>query len=521
MRLVLIVLLAVLFPHQAFAHAQLRDTVPTEGAVVATAPEEIVLTFNEPISPLALRLIAPDGTATDVEGTAENTALSVRIPKALEDGTHLLSWRIVSADGHPVGGTLTFHVGAASVARPPVAIPSGGAARASAVIRFVLTAALVVAVGTAVFAALVERGPPRPSVSRIGRLAAILCLPAGVALLGAQGLDLLALPADALFTIAPWQAVLAMPLAVTVLLSVGAAALSFGALGAGSPHATRAAALTAWGLAGLSYVVSGHASVAPPRWLTAPAITSHALALIFWLGALIPLLSGLHSPGADTVLRRFSTLAVPLVALLVASGAALTWAQTGGDVSALAGSAYGMLLGAKLILVVGLLALAVRNRLMLTPALAAGVPGTAPRLARAIRIEIFVGLMILLLASGFRLTPPPRALDMPAEPVHAHIHTDRAKADITLTPGRAGPVDVELAFRTGDFTELIPREVEVIFAMPDYGIEPIRADALRDEDGLWRAGPVSLPTPGEWQVSLRLLINDFESVTLRSTITLE
>ncbi|MEM8916610.1 MAG: copper resistance protein CopC, partial [Pseudomonadota bacterium] len=499
----------------------LRASMPNDGAVIETAPPEVLLTFSEAVSPLALRLIGPDGSARDLEGRTENAVLAVPLPEALEEGTYLLSWRIVSTDGHPVGGTLTFHVGAASVAPPSIDAAAGGFARAAAALRFVLTTALVVAVGMALYAVLVERGPLAPGMVRIGRVATIICFPAGAALLGAQALDLLALPPGALLTFAPWRVVLTAPLAMTVALSVGAATLSFGALAAGSGHRAKAAALLAWGLAGLSFVVSGHVSVAPPQWVTGPAMTVHALALLFWLGCLIPLLAVLRGPGADVALARFSSLAVPLVALLVASGMALTWAQSGGDISALVGTAYGTLLAAKLVFVLMLLVLAARNRLVLTPALAAGNPHAAARLAQAIRIEILLSLLILVMASGFRLTPPPRALALPAEPVYAHFHGDRAMADIRLTPGRAGPVDVMLGFQTGDFTELVPKEVEVIFAMPATGIEPIRTDVQRDEDGFWRIGPVFLPTPGEWDVALRVLVTDFESVTLEGVITLD
>ncbi len=517
----LLILLIVALPGVALAHAQLRASELAEGAVVASAPTEIVLRFNEPISPLLLRLIGPDGTATDVEGSAENEDLTVRLPAELAEGTHLLSWRIVSADGHPVGGTLTFHIGSASAAPPVSMEPASGAARAVASLRFVLTTALIMAVGSAVFAGLVARSPMGSGAVRLAQLSAILSLPAGAALLGAQGLDLAALPPAALLTSAPWKVVATAPLTLTVVLSAGAAACAFVALRARSGRAAGAAGLAAWGLAGLSFAVSGHVSVAPPRWLTAPAMALHAMALIFWLGALLPLLSAMHGPDREVEIRRFSALAVPLIALLVASGAALTWAQAGGDLPALAGSTYGTLLGAKLVLVLGLLGLAARNRLVLTPALTAGSPDAAPCLARAIRVEILVALVILALASGFRLTPPPRALTPPAEPVHLHVHTDRAMVDMTLTPGRAGPVSIELGFQTGRFDALVPLEVELTFAMPAAGIEPIRIEARPGGDGLWRAGPLTLPTPGEWEVSLQILITDFESLTLRDTITLE
>jgi copper transport protein len=172
------------------------------------------------------------------------------------------------------------------------------------------------------------------------------------------------------------------------------------------------------------------------------------------------------------------------------------------------------------VLVALLIGLALRNRFVEAPALAAGAAGAAPRIARAIRAEIILGLAILALASGFRLAPPPRALIAPAEPLYAHIHGERAMADIRLTPGRAGPVEVTLGFQTVDFAAFVPKEVEVVFAQPEAGIEPIRLDALQRGDGTWHAGPVTLPRPGDWEVTLRLLVTDFESVTLTDTLSL-
>ena len=515
----LVLLLMLALPSGALAHAQLRASDPADGAVVETAPDRIVLTFNEPVSPLVMRWIAPDGTARDVEGAAENEALTVIAPEAAGRGTYLLSWRVVSADGHPVGGTLTFHIGAPSAAPPASDERAAGAARAAAALRFALTVALVLAVGSAVFAALVQRGRPGPGVRGACRIAALLSLPIGAALIGAQGLDMLSLPSAALLTVSPWQVALGAPVALTVALALAAAILSALAIGTSQAPLRIALALAAWGLGSASFAASGHAATAPPRSIALAAVTVHALALIFWMGALLPLALALRTEAAEGLLRRFSALAVPLVALLVLSGGVLTWLQSG-SLIALAGSTYGAVLGAKLVLVAGLLALAARNRLVLTPALGAGDPAAAPRLTRAIRAEIMLGLAVLALASAFRLTPPPRALIEPAAPLHAHIHTDHAMADIRLTPGRVGPVEVTLGFQTGDFAELVPQEVELVFALPEAGIEPIRLQALPGSDSMWHAGPVTLPRPGDWEVALRLLITDFERVTLTDTITL-
>jgi copper transport protein len=45
----------------AFAHASLVRAEPADGAVVAEPPASLKLTFNEPVSPLVMRIIGPDG----------------------------------------------------------------------------------------------------------------------------------------------------------------------------------------------------------------------------------------------------------------------------------------------------------------------------------------------------------------------------------------------------------------------------------------------------------------------------
>ena len=518
-RLALILLCLALLPLQALAHAQLHGSDPAEGVVVAEAPAAIILDFNEAVAPLVLRHIGPDGAATDLEGTAENATITVAPPADLADGTHLLSWRVVSDDGHPVGGTLTFHIGQPSATPPTPAEPAAGAARMGAALRAMLTVVLVTAVGAAVFVAFVASATAGPVLARITLFAAGATILLGGLLIGVQGLDMLSLAPGALFTMQPWQAGISAPISLTVVLTAGAAGLAAVSLRSGGTSVRKVLALGAWALASLSFAVSGHAAVAPPRVVALPAVTLHAAALIFWMGSLVPLLLALRGSEVDSVLRRFSSIAILTVVALILSGMTLTWLQAGSP-AALLGSSYGVVLGVKLALVTVLLALAARNRIVLTPALAAGETTATLRLKCAIRAEIVLGLAILVLASAFRLTPPPRALIEPAEPLYAHIHTAAAMADIRLTPGRAGPVEVMLGFQTGDFAELVPQEVEVVFAQPAAGIEPIRLTALKGGDGLWHAGPVTLPRPGDWDVTLRLLITDFERVTLTDTLTL-
>ena len=98
----------------ALAHASLMSSQPEDGAVLSAPPERIILIFNEPVSPLRMQLINRQGKPVPLTDIVQhdNTVI-VHLPDAITQGTHGVSWRVVSTDGHPVGGTLIFSVGQA------------------------------------------------------------------------------------------------------------------------------------------------------------------------------------------------------------------------------------------------------------------------------------------------------------------------------------------------------------------------------------------------------------------------
>ena len=128
-----------------------------------------------------------------------------------------------------------------------------------------------------------------------------------------------------------------------------------------------------------------------------------------------------------------------------------------------------------------------------------------------IRIEALLGLVVLCLAMGFRLAPPPVAPR--AEPASVHIHSAQAMATIELTAAPPGAVSLRVSLADGDFNLLEPQEVRLTLTDPVAGIGPLAVVAARAEPGLWTTASVTLPTPGPWEVRLMLLISDFEQVT--------
>ncbi|MBU1304569.1 MAG: copper resistance protein CopC, partial [Alphaproteobacteria bacterium] len=100
-------LLAV--PAAAWAHAQLLSAEPADSAVLAASPPMLTLHFNEPVSPLAISLIGPDGRAADLlDQVSGSDTIAIAMPADLATGSHVLSWRVVSIDGHPIAGAQVF-----------------------------------------------------------------------------------------------------------------------------------------------------------------------------------------------------------------------------------------------------------------------------------------------------------------------------------------------------------------------------------------------------------------------------
>lgn len=87
-----VLLAAVAQASTAFAHASLIRGEPADRAVVALPPSMLTLTFNEPVSPLVLRLVRPSGDTVELKDVvANNATLTVTLPERLMAGTHLLS----------------------------------------------------------------------------------------------------------------------------------------------------------------------------------------------------------------------------------------------------------------------------------------------------------------------------------------------------------------------------------------------------------------------------------------------
>lgn len=99
----------------ACAHASLKSSNPEAGAIIATAPKEIALTFNEKIEATfsSITLSTSDSKPVTAEKArvdgAHPAVLRLRVP-ALGPGTYAVSWAVAGHDGHRSKGQFTFTV---------------------------------------------------------------------------------------------------------------------------------------------------------------------------------------------------------------------------------------------------------------------------------------------------------------------------------------------------------------------------------------------------------------------------
>lgn len=491
--------------------------------MLAAMPERVTLAFNEPVAPLVMRLATPAGETQRLEGvTMRDRSVTIALPASPLRGTYVLSWRVVSLDGHPVGGSLLFSVGEeGGRAAIQAASARNGLAAAFVLLKFVLYVALMIGVGGAVARAWLDDAAAPPPAEAPPIAAILAGFPAVILLVGLQGLDALDAPLDALARPPVWKAGLGTSFGVTAIV----AALTlfaglFAALASASGPA-RAISLAALAGIGLSLAASGHASAASPQILMRPSVFLHAVAIALWIGSLLPLMRALRGDDAASVLRRFSCFAPGIVLVLIVSGIALAVVQVV-RIEALWTTGYGVVLLAKLALVLVLLGIAAFNRLVLTPGAMRGNAGAKAKLRRTIAAEILLAVSIFGAAGLWRFTPPPRVIVAAEQaPDFVHIHGAKAMADITFAPPVSGRRTVSIFVQTPSFTLLAPKEVTLRMANPAAGIEPLTFPARSAGDGIWTVHDVIIPVGGTWNIGVDILIDDFERAVLEEAIELK
>lgn len=123
----------------AAAHSRLESSDPADGASLATPPSKVTLTFNEQMQQgfATLTVIGPGDTAwQDGETQVSGDSVSIAVKPLGPAGKYQIGYRVVSDDGHPISGSVSFTLTApgpaAATAPTSAAAPSTAAPTAAA-----------------------------------------------------------------------------------------------------------------------------------------------------------------------------------------------------------------------------------------------------------------------------------------------------------------------------------------------------------------------------------------------------
>jgi copper transport protein len=572
------VLAALAFPAVASAHATLEGSAPQRGERLDRAPAQVVLRFDESVTTSLGAVKVFDAHGREVqEGDAfhpgeRGAQVAVRLRPGLGDGGYTVTYRVVSADSHPVSGGFSFTVGdgpasAASVADLLRGQTSGPVtATAFSIVRAVQYAAIALGLGTLVFllvcwlpglaiaagagsgwAAATEAFAHRARLllgvaAGAGAVSAV----AGILLEGAQGEGTAlwsAVRGDVVRDVLSTRFGTVWALAVLAWLLVGAWTLArpaavpalrpaaVGATGLGLPGARGLVVLAVpLGLLALLPGLSGHAATQSPVALMLPANVLHVGAMAAWLGGIAMLVLALRAatrrlePGDRVrllveVVSRFSMLAGIAFAVLLATGVVQGIVEVA-SFHALLDTAFGRAVLIKVVLFGILVAIGWANRYRLLPALrAAGdsPPRAGVLLRRTLRMELALGVAVLAVTGALAGYPP--STTVASGPVTREAMVGPAHLQLTVDPATVGANELHVYLfdaRTGaQFARA--KEVRVAAELPSKGIADLPLDVRKGGPGHF-IGNGTLGVAGDWHLTVTVRVSNFDEYMTHLTV---
>lgn len=581
----LALVLVLIAASPASAHATLLQTDPAPGAVLQQPPQAVTLNFDSPVAaaPDAVRVFDRNGNRVDA-GRLDVSGATVRLALPhLRNGSYVVTWRVTSADTHPVGGAFTFQIGTAGNATSPAVtglaqrlLGTQGGDRVVGVLygatRWLVFTGLALFLGAAAFALLVW--PAGRRSRRAVRLVwagwALLLTgtvtgfvlygpyAAGLGLGDATRLSLLKDTLQVRFGELVAIRVLLLLLCIPMLRS------TFGDRADPTRTPSRTVGVVAAGFAILLASTPGLAAHAVTgRWVTAAVVadTFHVLAMAIWLGGLVVMVSVLLPTRRIAELRetlpRWSRLAAGCVAVIVLTGVFQAYRQVGG-LAELRSTDYGRLLTVKLVVFAIMLTLASFGReivLRLSPRLtveprrpvavvAGGSDDDHPdqtndrdryfepdsakdvhSLRRSVWLEVGAGAAVLAVTALLVNAPPARSATAVTASANGSEVTVAMKSseigvDVILTPGRAGPNDVHVTVLRPDGTPGDPAALRLSLDLPGKKIAPIPVPLAQISTGHYLATSFAIPIAGTWRVTAYPLLSQFDEATVTGVLKL-
>jgi copper transport protein len=412
-----------LSPVTAYAHATLLRSTPAANSDLAKPPESIRLVFSEAIvAELSqISLVGADGQLIRLRVATDPHDVHTLIGSVgtLPSGRYKVVWHVLSADGHPVGGTFPFTVVSGSDAT--AGHPALGISASDSLGRDTSS--------TENSTTEVRTTPVLASVLRGAGLGAMMAA-VGLLFLGVtRGARLTSLPRALIVRLIAVGAILLAAHMIAWLLEISSTgSLSMDLIGTvlasmpGKLEAIRVALalLALWAIAlarrpALALMIGaccllvsgaiGHPAAIHPAW-SIPLKALHLLAGAAWLGGLLWLVAVVRRDDADFPIeaRRVSSIALVCAIAIFLSGTlqTATFLNSPGD---LLHSTYGRLALIKMMGLIMLIGFGAFNRFILLPV--SGDASVRPALSRSVRQEIVIMIALILVGGFLAYVPTP------------------------------------------------------------------------------------------------------------------
>jgi copper transport protein len=536
--LALVIVVASAAP--AWAHALLVSANPPKDGVTAQAPSQISLTFNEnvEVSFGAIRVYTCAGkrltTGVPRHSPTSGHTVLVSVPN-LANGVYIVSWRVISADSHPVQGTYSFGVGPGATqsvngcAAETTATSSKTVGVLFGVARAAVFAGLALLIGGAVFLLLISGGTSAQGSTRKAMWVgwALLVLSTIVALMLQGPYAAGAGIGDAV----KWSVVhdvlhtrFGHVTEVRLVLLVVALAL-LAVLGA----VLRGRRAPMWWIVlggavaiGLAATpgYAGHAATGDFTIFAVPLDTIHVLAMSVWLGGLVVLLvaalGGGFSGGLRRALATFSRIAFWCVVVLIGSGLFASWRQVGFRIRGYTATSYGHILLVKLAIVVALVGVAAVSRSIVRKrraapldapdsAIAAIDERTIAGLRRSVAGEVLLGIAVLAVTAMLVNAQPARSALTPklfSGSVNVGSGASAMTIEATVDPAHVGLNQIHVYTLTLKGADLPVRSISAKLV---DGTTSVPAGLVKGGANHWLTNSAAIPTPGTYQMLVEVI----------------
>jgi copper transport protein len=522
----------------ASAHAILQESQPANNAIVRQSPSEVTLRFNEAVETAfgSIRVYDCGGSRVDAGKIVrpDKRTVAVKVAKTLTAGTYSATWRVISADSHPVAGGFVFNVKSASKGgQCKQVFGQGTPGGVDALFKFVRAldfALILLVVGGAVALAVVLLSAAEQFRARLYRLLAGLAI--GVVIAGAlcivlQGAVAGGFGLSEAFRWNTVDSVLQTRFGKAFLWQLGLAVLTaIVAYIASRDRRGRLGLIALVPGAGLLLTLSaaGHARTSGALAFVADVV--HILAASVWVGGLaftvlaLLLAAGDRWPLASRAVPRFSILAVGSVVTLIAAGS-LRGYQEVRAFHGLWDTTYGKLLLVKIGLVLPLLALGAYNNRFAVPRLKRQIASAVEqrRFLRAAGAELAIMATIVGVTAVLVTEPPAKASIKPPKYAADTVPIGDLEVNYVIEPAKTGPNLIHLYFyKTGTGVPANVDDAKLSATLPSKSLGPLRIPLQKIVPSHYTTPGAVFPQPGDWQVTIEARRGQFEALTQTVTV---